>query len=425
MELYQRQREKLFSRYSHIDIDETYVIFVEFANIGTFYHFVDYAYGDKICETIYQIFRDISHAEKLHRFQHNQYLFVGSFDNKDALSQVEKEKYIDERIRDLHQRFFRMFTGSEDIVLTYGGACNGIKHETKTIKGLIQMAQYTMVEAKKKRLTHLVADEIIRSEKTDLDDFVLAFDYYFDIDEFTPFFQPIVDKNSFHIIGCESLIRWRKDEYRIINAGRFKDIAIEKRYFDVIDKSVIRKSFETYRKWREKRLIDDSFLMVINLSFHTLSMLDVTDLIKLTVYFDILPENIEFDIDDFSSNDAHVFQKMGELKNAGFKVAVDAFHYQRLSMTLFLHFDIDTIKIDKSILPDEVPSLRHVRLYQAILKMAETLHTKTLIKGIETRQQLDMAKDLAVDYLQGYYFTKPIDEEGFTLYLKKHENGFA
>ncbi|MDD3113499.1 MAG: EAL domain-containing protein, partial [Candidatus Izemoplasmatales bacterium] len=335
-----------------------------------------------------------------------------------------KESAIEQRILEINNRFFNSFPLTEDIILTYGGACNGIKKESKTIKSLIQTAQYSMVEAKKKAKTSMVADEIIRSQKSDLDDFVLAFDYYFDINEFAPFFQPIVDKTTLRIIGCESLIRWRKDEYRIISANRFKDIAIEKKYFDVIDKSVIRKSFEMYNHWREERLIHESFVMVINLSYHTLSLLNIDDLLKLTIYFDILPENIEFDIDDFLSPNPIIYKKVIELKESGFRVAVDAFQYQRLSMSSFLHFDVDTIKIDKSILPSDIPSFRHIRLYKAILDMAGTLQSKTLIKGIENKEQMQMARDLSVDYLQGYYFTKPIDEEAFRLYLKKHAEGF-
>lgn len=406
-------------------MDRQYVIFTEFSNVETFFQFVDYSYGDKICDTLYKVFRDIKREEKLYRFQQSQYVLIGTFDKKEKWTQSKKENHIMERIKDINKRFYGIFTGKEDIILTYGGACNGIKREAGSIKGLIQLAQYTMVEAKKKHMMSMVADEIIRSEKIDLDDFVLAFDYYFDINEFTPFFQPIVDKHSLKIIGCESLIRWRKDEYRIISAGRFKDIAVEKKYFDVIDKSVIRKSFETYKHWRENRLIRDGFLMVINLSLHTLSVLNVRDLIKLTVYFDIDPHNIEFDVDDYIDDDSPIFDKIQELKDAGFRVAVDAFHYQRLSMTSFLHFDVDTIKIDKSVLPQDAPDDRHVKLYEAITKMSGTLDAKTLIKGIENKYQMQMALNLAVDYLQGYYFTKPVDEEQFALYLKKHANGFA
>jgi EAL domain-containing protein (putative c-di-GMP-specific phosphodiesterase class I) len=424
MQSYQRQREKLFAKYERMSMDDTYVIFVEFSNIGTFYQFVDYTYGDKICEAIHRHYRLNPFAEDYHRFQHNQYVFIGHFGKNKCPSQTEKEEQIAKRIQELHHQFFKTFPLTEDIILTYGGACNGIKKESKTIKSLIQMAQYTMVEAKKKQMTSQVADEIIRSQKTDLDDFVLAFDYYFDISEFTPFFQPIVDKDTLRIVGCESLIRWKKDEYRIISANRFKDIALEKKYFDVIDKSVIRKSFEMYNHWRDERLIHSSFVMVINLSYHTLSLVNIDDLLKLTIYFDILPENIEFDIDDFISHNPVVYNKVIELKASGFKVAVDAFQYQRLSMSSFLHFDVDTIKIDKSILPSDIPTFRHIRLYKAILDMAGTLKSKTLIKGIENKQQMEMARDLSVDYLQGYYFTKPIDEEAFRLYLKKHAEGF-
>jgi len=424
MQSYQKQRDRIFSKYERMAIDETYVIFAEFSNIGTYYQFIDYTYGDKICEAIHKHFHTLPLRENYHRFQHNQYVLIGKFDKTKCQSQTEKESAIEQRILEINNRFFNSFPLTEDIILTYGGACNGIKKESKTIKSLIQTAQYSMVEAKKKAKTSMVADEIIRSQKSDLDDFVLAFDYYFDINEFTPFFQPIVDKATLRIIGCESLIRWRKDEYRIISANRFKDIAIEKKYFDVIDKSVVRKSFEMYNHWREERLIHESFVMVINLSYHTLSLLNIDDLLKLTIYFDILPENIEFDIDDFLSPNPIIYKKVIELKESGFRVAVDAFQYQRLSMSSFLHFDVDTIKIDKSILPSDIPSFRHIRLYKAILDMAGTLQSKTLIKGIENKEQMQMARDLSVDYLQGYYFTKPIDEEAFRLYLKKHAEGF-
>ncbi|MDD3113665.1 MAG: hypothetical protein PHT56_04675, partial [Candidatus Izemoplasmatales bacterium] len=176
MQSYQKQRDRIFSKYERMDMDETYVIFAEFSNIGTYYQFIDYTYGDKICETIHKHFHTLPLRESYYRFQHNQYVLIGKFDKTKCQSQTEKESAIEQRILEINNRFFNSFPLTEDIILTYGGACNGIKKESKTIKSLIQTAQYSMVEAKKKAKTSMVADEIIRSQKSDLDDFVLAFD---------------------------------------------------------------------------------------------------------------------------------------------------------------------------------------------------------------------------------------------------------
>ena len=80
--------------------------------------------------------------------------------------------------------------------------------------------------------------------------------------------------------------------------------------------------------------------------------------------------------------------------------------------------DADVIKIDKSVLWGAEKSERGMVLLESTIKMVRDMHKKTLAEGVETENQIQILKNLGCDYLQGYYFSKPVSEENFLAIIK-------
>ena len=88
-----------------------------------------------------------------------------------------------------------------------------------------------------------------------------------------------------------------------------------------------------------------------------------------------------------------------------------------------MNIEFDILKIDKSNLPGVDLSDREYKFYKTLIKFAKVMDLKVLSKGIENKNHLKFAKHLDVDYVQGYYFTPPLDEIKILVYLKKYKDG--
>jgi EAL domain-containing protein (putative c-di-GMP-specific phosphodiesterase class I) len=218
-------------------------------------------------------------------------------------------------------------------------------------------------------------------------------------------------------------VRWQKNSYRIIEARKFKDIANEKNLIKNIDMRVINKTFRFIWKLRSEILIPDNFMVYINISAHTLKEIQISQLADLASMYGLSPDLIEFDIKDITLTDPPVTKYISEIKKLGFRVSLDVFHADTLALKAFLYNDFDSIKIDKSIFSKENICEREFMLYKSIVKIAHAMKLKKIVKGVENKAHLEVARKLKVDYVQGYYFTPPLDEQKFTEYLLKYKDG--
>ena len=143
----------------------------------------------------------------------------------------------------------------------------------------------------------------------------------------------------------------------------------------------------------------------------------------MTKEYDIKPEVIEFYISENDIQDSNAIHAIKQLKSARFKVSVDAFGSTSISIQSLLNIDIDTLKIDKFSLDRDSQNNKEHKFYKTIVRFAKILNYQVMSKGIENNEQLRLAQELNVDYVQGYYFTPPLNKTNILIFIKKYQNG--
>ena len=88
-----------------------------------------------------------------------------------------------------------------------------------------------------------------------------------------------------------------------------------------------------------------------------------------------------------------------------------------------MEMKLDTIKINKSQMPDKGFGNNKYLFYKTITNFSKGINLKVMSKGIENENHFKLAKELNVDYVQGYYFTPPLDEINILKYLKEYKDG--
>ena len=113
------------------------------------------------------------------------------------------------------------------------------------------------------------------------------------------------------------------------------------------------------------------------------------------------------------------------LKERGISTAIDDFGTGFSSLNMIKKVDLDTIKIDKSLIPfDDVNNNKHqdIVMFSSIINLIGRLGKKSVAEGVETTQQLDYLEKLGCDIVQGYVFDKPLPKDEFEHRL---ESGYS
>jgi EAL domain-containing protein (putative c-di-GMP-specific phosphodiesterase class I) len=423
-------KKKINNIFHGKDLRDYYVLFIEVSNLNTYSLFYDITLSEKLSSLIYSDLQRMFSKKFVFLYKSDQIIVINEFANKVVLDRgvrADEQRHACQEIINFisHQKYSpKGYEQYYNVELTIGSGSMGLIHKEKDIDALIRLAHFSMIKAKEKSRKILVADEAIRTVKMDLDDFNMEIEKGFKLDEFSPFFIPIISPDTMEVIGCESLVRWRKDKYRVIEASKFKGIAIERNLFEKIDQRVIEKTFQAYLKWRNLRLINENFVLSINLSKQSLLDLNSIDLIKNLSEYRLNPNNVEFDIDIEQAISQIEIDAINSLKHQGFKIALDVINLQSISLDLLSSIAIDTIKFSRlHIYDDNSYSEREYNLYRSIIRIAKVMNINIMAKGIETHQHLKMSKNLKVGYIQGFYFTKPLDEYNFGIFLNKYKDG--
>lgn len=154
----------------------------------------------------------------------------------------------------------------------------------------------------------------------------------------------------------------------------------------------------------------------VNLSVVQCAQKDFVRKLKQIVdWYGISPSFINFEItESVAAHDYRMLERViTEFKEAGFRFSMDDYGTGYSNMQSIFMLDFDVIKIDKSILWEAQNSSIGRIILENSIQMIRRMRKKILVEGVETAEQMALLRELGVDYLQGYYFSKPVPEKEF------------
>jgi len=110
------------------------------------------------------------------------------------------------------------------------------------------------------------------------------------------------------------------------------------------------------------------------------------------------------------------------VRSFGIGISVDDFGTGFSSLSLLKDLPLSCLKIDRSFVRDIGKQTGAETIVHAVVEMARKLGFRTVAEGVETEEQVAMLRDVGVDELQGYYFSKPVPGEQFVAWLAKSES---
>lgn len=241
--------------------------------------------------------------------------------------------------------------------------------------------------------------------------------------QFSLYFQPIVDAKNNTINKAEVLVRWLHPSKGIISPDDFIPLAEETGLIIELGDWIFKTAAQQVQQW--EKTFAENFSLSINVS--PVQFLHKDNIIKQWLAFlkknDISCQNINIEITEGLLLDANNFvnKQLKLLSKHGINVSMDDFGTGYSSLSYLKKFDIDYLKIDKSFVDNLATDKNNQALCQAIIVMAHQLDMKVIAEGVETVQQSELLIKAGCDFLQGYYFAKPMPQIEFEQFTASFE----
>lgn len=241
-------------------------------------------------------------------------------------------------------------------------------------------------------------------------------------EEFNVYYQPKVDIKTGELVGAEALCRWYKGS-KILPPSDFIPMLEETNDICRLDFYILEHVCRDISRW-----IKEGRKMVrISVNMSRKHMMNISLLENITRIIDsyhIPHEYIEIELTETTTDVGFNDLKriVNGLQKAGIWTSVDDFGIGYSSMNLIKDIPWNTIKIDKSLLPVEnsTDNEKVEIMLKHVIAMAKQLGLECLAEGVESEFQLKFLKENGCDFVQGYYFDRPLLISDFEERLNGH-----
>ena len=238
---------------------------------------------------------------------------------------------------------------------------------------------------------------------------------------FEVYYQPIYCVKDKSFSGCEALIRLKDEKLGFISPDEFIPIAEQNGKIIEVGRFVIE---EVCRFIRSERLQERGITFVdINLSVIQCMHPEIINDIEETLEKYQVPRSmVNLEITETASAGSYAMlqSKLNELHSNGFTISLDDFGTGFASVEYLIKFPFDVVKLDKSLVWAYMSTKKYEPILQHYMPMLHSLGTRIVAEGVETKQMVDALVALGCDYLQGYFYSKPIPEEQFLQFIKNN-----
>ena len=237
--------------------------------------------------------------------------------------------------------------------------------------------------------------------------------------QFKVYYQPKHDFHTDRTCGAEGLVRWQHPDIGFMNPILFLSLFEQNGFITKMDFYVWEEICKTIKKWER-----DGIPVVpvsINVSRRDFEVPDLAGRITALVDgYDIPHDMVHVEVTEsaYSDDPQRITETVKKLHDLGFVIEMDDFGTGYSSLIALSSMDLDVLKLDRSIIENDKPGSEK-NILEFSMQLAKMLHLKTVAEGVETKEQMERISELGGDYIQGYYYSKPLPADEFAEYLVK------
>ncbi len=238
---------------------------------------------------------------------------------------------------------------------------------------------------------------------------------------FVIYYQPKITLKDGSVDGAEALIRWNHPKKGMIPPGNFIPLIentalINKLTYWILEKVII----DIHEMSKEGIDIN----IAVNITPRNLEANFPEEIKNLLTYYGVSPERIELELTetDIMKEFAVAEEVLTTLGGRGIKISIDDFGTGYSSLAYLKNLPINNIKIDQSFVRNIIEDPKDREIVTTAIKMGMILDKQTIAEGVESKEALNLLKELGGDYAQGYFISKPKPYQDFIQWYNDYNN---
>ena len=242
-------------------------------------------------------------------------------------------------------------------------------------------------------------------------------------DKVEVWYQPIFSTEHHRFISAEALVRIRDNDGKLVPPGAFIEIAERNGMILQLGEMVFRKVCQFINS-SQISLFGVDYIEV-NLSVVQCAYRDLADdYIRIMEESGVSPKQINLEITESASMNARktLLENMNKLMDYGVSFSLDDFGTGQSNLDYIVDMPVEIVKFDKGMTNAYFENGKAKYIMDAAMNMIRGMDLKIVSEGIETEEQFWTMENLGINYIQGYYFSKPLPADEFLEFIKKNNN---
>lgn len=221
------------------------------------------------------------------------------------------------------------------------------------------------------------------------------------------------------LAGAEALVRWKHPEWGFQSPAEFIPLFEKNGFITKLDQFVWDKTCFYLRKWDEEGY--PPIPVSVNVSRADIYHADIADIMMRTVSkYGLTPSRLHLEITEsaYTEDPGQIIETVRHLRELGFVIEMDDFGSGYSSLNMLNQMPIDILKLDMQFVQSETAKPMDQGILQLIMELARRMHLSVVAEGVETKTQLDRLSETGCEYVQGYYFARPMPEGEFETLMR-------
>lgn len=367
--------------------------------------------GDELLKSVANYLTSIHQRHEVYRFKGDEFAILFTKDERDLISST---------LEDINKRFGNVWQMQNiDCQLDCVIGVVNYPLSANSAEQLINAVELAIAKAKKDNLSTCFCDDEMLKEIERKKKIQSILKEKYKSNDFDVFFQPIYSFEENAFLYAEALLRIRNSSIGALFPNEFIPIAEESGLIIEITYQVLDKVCKCINHLEEEGILIGS----IHVNFSAIQfkeedlakkVIQIIDANK-TAYSKIKIEVTESTIVD---NTEGIVEFVKEMESYGVYMGLDDFGTGYSNMSSIVNIPFNTVKLDKSLVWAALEHESSAIMFKHLVTIFKELNMKVIAEGVETIEQNQFCKEHKIDQIQGFYYSKPVDETSYITFLK-------
>ncbi len=240
--------------------------------------------------------------------------------------------------------------------------------------------------------------------------------------QFEIYLQPKYRIADNSLAGAEALVRWNHPQMGLLMPVTFIPLFERTGFITRLDQAVWKNACTVLKNWDGKGY--PPLPISVNVSRADIYNADLADiLLTIMQEYDLPVYRLPLEITEsaYTENPKQIIETVGALKKLGFVIEMDDFGSGYSSLNMLSQMPMDILKLDMKFIQNETAKPIHQGILHFIMELARSMGLSVVAEGVETAGQLRRLQEIGCDYVQGYYFAKPMSCFEFEKLFQKND----